>query len=241
MANIIYRETDTVPVRTESSVKAVALTYAELDGNFKLIDDELIAIKAGELDDGSIISDKLEDVFDAPETYGSETKVAQITVNSKGQVTDVEEVDIKQPSGSVYQTLDTNENITSPIPYDDTIPQISEGVFVTSASITPKSVDSKIVVEFSTIVSATTADTIVVSVFQNGDTNAVAAGAHYVTASNPAHITMKWVLTPAVTTEIAYSVRIGPSTANTIRLNGTVAARRLGGVAKATLIVSEIL
>lgn len=43
MANILYRDTMTPEVRTESSIKGDSLTYGELDTNFKLIDEELVA------------------------------------------------------------------------------------------------------------------------------------------------------------------------------------------------------
>lgn len=47
MANIVYRITSATPQRVAPVVKNLALTYEDLDGNFKVIDDEL-AIKANQ-------------------------------------------------------------------------------------------------------------------------------------------------------------------------------------------------
>lgn len=97
MANIIYRATDDEPVRGGSSIKGSTLTNAELDGNFKLINVQLEALEAGvadasSIDDGAIGSAKLADTAVSAGEYGAANTVLVVTVNAKGQITDVQEV-----------------------------------------------------------------------------------------------------------------------------------------------------
>ena len=94
MADIIYRETDVKPTRSNSSVKATPLTNAELDGNLKLIDEDLKALRQGGVDDRSLVANKLELSGVNAGEYGSATKVAKVTVNDSGLVTAASEVSI---------------------------------------------------------------------------------------------------------------------------------------------------
>lgn len=149
-------------------------------------------------------------------------------------------------SGSVIQYAEatpytSNTDITTVMPYDDTIPQIGEGVEVLTVTFTPKRSDSKIVVEADLIVgfdaSAATASA---AIFKNSGVNAVAAnGCDSPEADKPSPISIKYSETLSVATAITYTVRVGPN-ANTIRLNGTSTARRYGGVSSCTLRVWEI-
>ena len=45
---------------------------------------------------------------------------------------------------------------------------------------------------------------------------------------------------PATTSAVTYTVRIGPNAAGTVRLNGTTATRDFGGASRAVLIVQEV-
>lgn len=242
MADIIYRETDAIPTRTSSSVKAAPLTNAELDGNLKLIDEELAALKGGDLDDRSLTPDKLIVSGVTAGVYGTSTKVAKVTVNDSGLVQDIEEEDILMPvKQSVVATYTNNENFTTVTPFDDTIPQITEGSQVFSVDITPISSTSKLIIEFDGMVAVTTPGIVTFALHQGTDADAVAARSHFLSSTDPQSLSMRFVVTPNVLTSLTFSLRVGPSGVNTVRLNGTSTARRLGGASAATFRITEII
>lgn len=148
-------------------------------------------------------------------------------------------------SGSVIQfgehTYATNANITTVIPYDDTIPQITEGDEVLTVTITPKRSDSKMVLTVNLLVGFDgSAITACAAIFKNSGLNAVAASAcDNPGADSPVPLTMTYSETLASASAITYSVRVGP-TSSTIRLNGISSARRFGGVGVCSLRVWEI-
>ena len=110
-------------------------------------------------------------------TYGSASAIPVITVDAKGRITSATTA---TPSGSSVMTPRCNVSTTSgstttSIPFDNTIPQITEGGEIISlASVTPSSSSSKILVQFSTFCVASTSNAMPFALF-DGSTNAVAA------------------------------------------------------------------
>ncbi len=154
----------------------------------------------------------------------------------------------------------SNVNLSTVIPADDTIPQITEGTEVVTASITPATTTNRVRATFSCFVSgnATSNQAAIAALFQDSGTNAlhavavtvfdgnnrygieVCAGANTVLdvgTLQKLEFTWEWV--PATTSAITARVRVGPSV-GTIRLNGSASSRLFGGVAAATLILEEI-
>lgn len=144
----------------------------------------------------------------------------------------------------VYSEYTANADLTTVIPYDDTIPQITEGTEVLTAAITPKSATNRIRIRFQCFGQNSGAGQakLLSALFVDATANALCAS-----CSDDPHTTgvamnniMEYEESAASTTARTYRIRVGPHTADTIRLNGTTAARRFGGVARATLIVEEI-
>lgn len=139
----------------------------------------------------------------------------------------------------VYAEYATNADITAVIPLDDTIPQISEGTEIVTASITPKKTTSRIRVRFDAF-GAGNAQNIIAALFQDAIANALRAVA--ITAagtSSPQVISLVFEHSPATTSSVTYRIRVG-SASGTVRLNGGSLARFFGGVAAATLVLEEI-
>lgn len=146
-------------------------------------------------------------------------------------------------AGAVLQVLQTtntaNTDLTTAIPFDDTVPTNTEGTSVLSQAITPASSSNKILCEVDVWGSSTLAgNQICVALFRG--TTCIAAVAHSENAAAQARpVTLTFLDSPATTSATTYEVRVGPPS-GTVRLNGIETARRFGGVGVSTLTLSEI-
>ena len=148
---------------------------------------------------------------------------------------------------SIAGSYTTNADITgagSVIPFDDTIPQNTEGTQIISVSITPKSTTNKLRCRFSAeIVTNTNSSVVQAAMFRGGVANAIAASyAVITTAEFSVTLAFEHEFVPASTSAQTISVRVGPSSAvQVMRLNGNTAlGRRYGGAMGAWLVVEEI-
>lgn len=143
---------------------------------------------------------------------------------------------------SVYAEYLLNADLSTQIPADDTIPQITEGTEIVTASITPKYATSKLRVRFVGVAVVNTVDTgAAVALFRDATANALAA-------ANNAWVKVGYQQTLALAHEevagsvaaTTFRVRAGPATAINMRFNGSNTGRLFGGVSKVTLIVEEV-
>lgn len=153
-----------------------------------------------------------------------------------------------------YDEYTDNTDITTAIPYDDTIPQVGEGVEILSAAITLNRSDSRVRVRFQGFGTSTTAadDDVrpfTAALFVDGAANAVAAVSSGYVINNQvsggqnlgaAAVVLDYEHAPGSVGPITYSIRVGPTSGETLRLNGEPNGRRYGGAARATLIVEEV-
>lgn len=133
------------------------------------------------------------------------------------------------------------------IPLDDTIPQITEGVQVTSLSFTPLSAASTLIVTVSgfALFGGTAAYDSGIAALFDGSTSAVRARwLGYVPASAD-HVTtidMTYVVASGSTTARTYSLRVGPNTSTgSVAINGNTGGRLLGGAMGIVISVMELL
>ncbi len=142
-----------------------------------------------------------------------------------------------------YNEYLTSTDVTTVLPYDDTIPQSGEGVEIMTASITPKTVASRVRITFNGIVGTSGGGTIfsVVALFQDSVANALDAVAALTSASNCMTLSLIFEHSPATVSSVTYKIRVGPGSAGTMRVNGEYNARKFGGSARSTLVVEEIL
>lgn len=131
----------------------------------------------------------------------------------------------------------SNTDITTVIPADDTTPLVSEGVQILTANITPTSSSNKIRVKVDGFgQSSGTSSYVIWTIFRGSTLVAVrVAGANSTFVS----IATEIVDSPASTTQLTYTVRVGPPT-GIIRMNGNASGRFFNGSASCTLRLEEI-
>lgn len=143
---------------------------------------------------------------------------------------------------SVYAEYALYANITTIIPSDDTIPQNTEGTQVLSVTITPKTATNKIRIRAAILGSCSSNAAFSAALFNNSTANALyAAQMNSPTTGSPQVLYLEFEHSPASTSAQTYNIRVGPSSAVTLFLNGTNFARLFGGVAKCTLTAEEII
>jgi hypothetical protein len=140
-----------------------------------------------------------------------------------------------------YQTGDLI-TCTTVIPFDDTIPQITEGDHVISATITPKHATDILLIDFSTSFGATGAANGIVTgaIFQDAVPDAIAAS---FAASRPyldGTLTIKHAMVAGSTLPMTFSVRCGPAVGSSAYINGNEAGSRMdGGVSSTIITITE--
>lgn len=132
-------------------------------------------------------------------------------------------------------------NSNTVIPFDDTIPQNTEGDQLFSGTYTPVSLTSEIYVEFWGMFGVGGAAAVLIAaLFQDNGADAVSVVAQYVAGTVVCPLDLMYRFSPASLDPITFSIRFGPSTnvGTSSYLNGNSAGRLFGGITRAYLRVS---
>lgn len=125
------------------------------------------------------------------------------------------------------------------IPYDDSIPQISEGNQFMSLAITPASSSNVLVIDVTYYGSTSGVIDLTAALFQDSNVNALAAGSQVIDTGLDMHcITFKYTMTAGTTSATTFTVR-GGSSSGTTTFNGSGGTRKLGGVLSSSIVISE--
>ena len=146
-------------------------------------------------------------------------------------------------SGQIRQVVNTQRSDmisrSETIPVDNTIPQISEGYEILSASVTPEVSTEKIkidVIVYGAVNSGNGALTI--ALFQGSTADAIAVGYNMNPAGNSLQAAkISYIMEAGGTSAITFSVRLGAGTA-TWTLNGSNGARLFGGKLYSKMTIS---
>jgi hypothetical protein len=147
-------------------------------------------------------------------------------------------------SGRVQQVVNSQTGAvatgTTTIPFDDTIPQNTEGTEVMTLAITPKSALNTLLIDVTVFASVTATPWIIAALFQDSTANALATVASFNNLSTAGMtITFRHKMV-AGTTATTFKVRLGPSSAATLTFNGQSGGRIFGGVAASSITITEI-
>ena len=148
--------------------------------------------------------------------------------------------------GSVIQVVEATPYVTygssaTTIPYDDSIPQNTEGAEWNTVTITPANASNKLRIEvnYGTVFNASTAEYLIAAIFQDSTANAIAANVVLITGNSPNTINVVYEMVAGTTSATTFKTRAGFAS-STIYVNGNASTRVLGGVSAVRMRVTEI-
>ncbi len=150
-------------------------------------------------------------------------------------------------AGRVVQVVNTQTGAvatgTGVIPYDNTIPQITEGTNFMALSITPTSATNKLKIDVVIHLQEGTGGNTVVTaaLFQNAISNALAVSfsQNGITYPDPS-ISFTYYMAAGTTSPTTFSVRAGRDTAGTFTFNGVNGVGMYGGALSSSITITEI-
>lgn len=149
---------------------------------------------------------------------------------------------VLQIAESLVSTVATGAAI---IPFDNTIPQNTEGTAFTAGNLafTPLSASSTLIIDtFLWLSTAEVDDVLIGALFVDSTASAVAAGfSRAAQTAGPMGLHFSYKVPSASTTLRTYKPRFGGNNATTITVNGYHSAGIFGGVMKSGIRVTEIL
>jgi hypothetical protein len=147
------------------------------------------------------------------------------------------------PAGSVLQVVNAQSGAvatgTTIIPFDNTIPQITEGTEFLSLAITPKFSTSKLLIQVIWN-GASTNPANIIALFQDATANALAVSATSVPATGLVAIPLNYFMTAGTTSSTTFRLRYGCNNAATVTTNGAAGAAAFGGVYATSITITEI-
>lgn len=131
---------------------------------------------------------------------------------------------------------------TTVVPFDDTIPQNTEGDQYLAQAITPTSAANVLVVrsELQTYSSNAGANSVIASIFQDAVANALRTAFATFTNGFTARLSVTHIMLAATVAATTFKTRAGYVLAGTLTLNGNAGARDFGGVSNSYTEVWEI-
>lgn len=142
---------------------------------------------------------------------------------------------------SQYGEYTTNASLSTTIPFDDTIPQSTEGTQILAVAITPSATTSKIRIRFNGTAShATSGTSVAVAVFKDSDASAIASDFKIIPGNGfLVALGVEYVDSPATTSAVTYKIRVGAGSGN-MSMNGQVGSRYGGGTMVSSITLEEI-
>lgn len=149
-----------------------------------------------------------------------------------------------QQVGTVVQVVNVQSgevgSFNTQIPFDDTIPQNTEGTEVLTLTITPTSATNMLKIEVVNVLSVATANSLMIALFQDATANALASAAHTIPTAYLSTISFVHYMTAGTTSSTTFKVRVGGNAGATITWNGQAAARKMGGTLASSITITEI-
>lgn len=143
-----------------------------------------------------------------------------------------------QRVGNISTAVQTT---STQIPFDDTVPQITEGKEVITQAITPTSATNYLIIDVIVVCGASLASRdVTVALFQDSTANALAAtGIAAPNSSGIMTIPLRYTMAAGTTSSTTFRVRVGQGAVGTLTFNGQNSARIYGGVCASSIFIRE--
>lgn len=133
----------------------------------------------------------------------------------------------------------TYSSITTTMPYDNSIPQNTEGGEVVTVTITPTSASSRLVIEAQFFGTSTSSGT-VIALYQDSTAGAIAAGVLAHASDVVTNGGIRYEMAAGTTSATTFKLRAGNNSGATTYVNGSSGGRLFGGVGACRIKVTEI-
>jgi len=149
------------------------------------------------------------------------------------------------PAGSVIQvanyTTGTMATTTTITPYDNTVPQSSEGTDIMTLSFTANKSNSKLKVDVIFNGSVTTnGGVMTLTLFKDTDASALGVSRFSGQANQSYCFTFSYYINAVDTSAHTYKIKLGTNTAGTVTFNGTNGVAEYGGAMASSITIMEI-
>ena len=147
-------------------------------------------------------------------------------------------------AGKVVQVVNTQTGTvatgTTIIPFDNTIPQNTEGTEFLTLSITPTSATNFLIVSVVLNFSYSIANTVSFALFKDSTASALAAVAELgSTATGMINSGLVHKMTAGTTSATTFKIRMGGESAGTVTFNGYSGGQVFGGVMASSMTITE--
>tara|TARA_R110000787_G_scaffold2597_1_gene10189 strand:- start:254 stop:805 length:552 start_codon:yes stop_codon:yes gene_type:complete len=151
----------------------------------------------------------------------------------------------KLGAGAIVQVVNVQTGAmatgTTVIPFDDTIPQITEGNEYMTLAITPTNSSNKLIIQVVYHYASTTASHQSAALFQDTTAGAIAsAGTFESQVGGMNNVSFTHYMTSGTTSATTFKVRAGQANSNTTTFNGNGGARSHGGALASSITITEI-
>lgn len=169
-------------------------------------------------------------------TLSADSSTSLTITNGAGSIT-IKDFAVQQQRTQ----LTSFSRLNGAFPADNTIPQNTEGVEVTTVSITPKNSNNKLVIQALITFSAASAGSPTICLFQDSTANALACSWGNAQSTNiTMQVALNYTMTAGTTSSTTFKIRIGNTgSAQNFDINGFNNASLLGGVLTSYLQVTE--
>ena len=162
---------------------------------------------------------------------------AKLPAVDGSQLTNVSAGKVLQVKNVQDGTMDTG---TTTIPFDNTIPQITEGDEYMTLAFTPTSTTSKLKIDVVANIANDASSHLITALFVGTTANALACAAVIATANFEMNTKFTHFMEAGATTELIFRVRVGASGAGTTTFNGQNEVAKFGGVSASSITITEI-
>ena len=149
------------------------------------------------------------------------------------------------PAGSTVQMVNTQDGLvdtgSTVLPFDDSIPQNTEGDEYMTLAITPKSATNKLKIDVTLVFSNSAANSVLgVALFKDSTADALAATYTSKTSGGQSStVNFSFIMAAGTITSTTFKVRAGGHLAGTTTINGTVGGQIYDGVMASNIIITE--